>query len=89
MGVNSRPTVPEAVNIGRCGGPSRPTRRPEASRSRPKTRGNDPPSPRLRWAGELRTPKAFASRSLREQVTKPQIRKGPERALRPDLVELP
>jgi len=41
MGVNSRPTVPEAVNIGRCGGPSRPKRRPNASRRRPEARGND------------------------------------------------
>ena len=41
MGVNSRPTVPEAVNIGRCGGRSRPKRRPKVSRSRPKARGND------------------------------------------------
>jgi len=57
MGVNSRPTVPRAVNIGRCGGPSRPTRRPKASPSRPKTRGND----EFLMSNDERTPKVFAS----------------------------
>jgi len=41
MGVNSRPTVPEAVNIGCYWGRSRPKRRTEAYQGRPEASGND------------------------------------------------
>jgi len=60
MGVNSRPTVPEAVNIGDCWGPSRPKSRTKAYRSRPKARWEWPTFAKATVG--RRTPKVFASR---------------------------